>query len=64
MASGGTRPGAGRKPTPADQRSVTVTLRLPPDLAREIDAEAARSGATRSGVIVARLRDWSLQSRP
>jgi hypothetical protein len=57
VTSGGPRPGAGRKPAPAGQRSVTITLRLPPDLAREIDAEAARYDTTRTAAIVARLRN-------
>lgn len=56
MIRGGNRSGAGRKPKPAEERSVTVTLRLPPDLAREIDAEAARCGFTRTAAIVHRLR--------
>ena len=55
MTAGGPRPGSGRPRTPDDQRSVTVTLRLPPGLAREIDAAAKRIGSTRTSVIVARL---------
>ena len=58
MTAGGPRPGSGRPPKPAAERSVTVTLRLPPDLARELDAAAQRDGTTRTAVIVARLRTW------
>jgi predicted transcriptional regulator len=35
---------------------VTVTLRLPPELAREIDQAAARYGWTRTAVITEWLR--------
>jgi len=56
MTAGGARPGAGRKPRPAAERRVTVTLRLPPELARHIDAAAARTGMTRTAVIVAWLK--------
>ena len=59
MTAGGPRPGAGRKPAPADERSVTVTLRLPPDLAREIDAAAERYGWTRTAIIT----EWLRQGR-
>jgi predicted transcriptional regulator len=34
---------------------VTVTLRLPPELARHVDAAAERCGMTRTAVIVAWL---------
>jgi hypothetical protein len=53
MTSGGPRKGAGRKPRPAGERRVTVTLRLPPELARHVDAAADRCGMTRTAVIVA-----------
>jgi hypothetical protein len=52
---GGHRPNAGRKPRPAAERRVTVTLRLPPELARHVDAAAERCGMTRTAVIVAWL---------
>ena len=55
MTSGGHRPGSGRPRTPDSERSVTVTLRIPQELAREIAETAARLGATRTSVIVARL---------
>jgi hypothetical protein len=59
MTAGGPRPGSGRARTPDDQRSVTVTLRLPPDLAQEIARAADSAGSTRTAVIVARLRRWN-----
>ena len=59
MTAGGARPGAGRKARPPEERSVTVTLRLPPELARHIDAAAERTGITRTAVIVA----WLQQGR-
>jgi hypothetical protein len=58
MTSGGPRPGSGRPRTPEAERSVTVTLRLPPELAREIDAAAQRAESTRTAVIVERLQTW------
>ena len=59
---GGARPGAGRKPRPAAERRVTVTLRLPPELARHIDAAAERTGMTRTAVIVAWLEQGQRSS--
>lgn len=46
----------GRNVTEAERHTVQVKLRLPPDVAEELDELAARWGLTRAGA-VARLLD-------
>jgi hypothetical protein len=51
---GGFRPGAGRKPKyGVKTKSITVTL--PEDLVKTLDAEASDLGCSRSEVLVRRL---------
>ncbi len=58
---GGARSGAGRKPSPT--RSVTFTLRLPPELAEWVAREADSTGTTRAQVVCQAVRA-SMASTP
>ena len=55
VSAGGARPGAGRPRIPAEERKVTITLRLPADLAGEIKAEAEFWQCPITDVVVRRL---------
>jgi hypothetical protein len=57
-----TKKASGRNVTEAERGTVAVKLRLPPEVAEELDELAARWGVTRSGA-VALLLAWKRGDR-
>jgi hypothetical protein len=56
---GGKRSGAGRKPLPLTQRRVSISIRLPPNVATMLDDLCANTDRDRTAVIAAAIKnDW------
>jgi len=53
---GGSRPGAGRKPSNPEGRTVTVAVTIPETLVERLDAYAERKGWNRSAAVTEAIR--------
>lgn len=53
---GGAREGAGRRPVPARDLAISVTVSMPRWLARSLDRESRRQKVRRSRLVVAILK--------
>lgn len=51
MASGGKREGAGRKALPIDQKKVNMTIKVKPDVAKELRGRAKEEGVSIGTII-------------
>jgi hypothetical protein len=57
MTAGGKRKGAGRKPLAPEKRSVAVTVRVRPDIAKRFRAWCKASGISQSNVFSTCVRN-------
>lgn len=58
MPSGGRRDGAGRKPTPPENKRVTVTVKVAPETRKKLDELKAR------GCKIGRIIDLAVEEFP